>query len=52
MRQGKPDLLIILTTILFLAMMLTSFGGTLLSKLDVQAYPSLKYPTRTQELQK
>ena len=39
MRRRQPDLLIILTFTLGLAVIITTYGGRLLNGWDVQAYP-------------
>ena len=43
MRHQKPDLLVVLTALLGLAILLTTFGGRLLNELDVEAQPYLEH---------
>ena len=42
-RHQKPDLLVVLTALLGLAILLTTFGGRLLNELDVEAQPYLEH---------
>lgn len=42
MRRNRPDLLVVLTVLLGLAVLLTTYGGRLLEELDVEAQPSYK----------